>query len=116
METLLHRADYQNGKLTIEFSDAAHLGNAWIWADGENLTTEFERAIMHLIRVALGRCVPRTEFVYEGNTHAAEPGKECKLSISSDYINQPSFIWFEEGGMHGGLIYHSHTKTWGIHT
>jgi hypothetical protein len=116
MERPFHRIDYNNGKLTIHFEDAAHLANAWTFAEKHKKGVDFERAMMKLIRVALGGAIPRR------STNQDEPdawdyaGRERKITIYPDSLSEPSFGWHEEKGMVGGLIWHHRSGDWSIHT
>jgi hypothetical protein len=117
MERQFHRQDYKNGEFTIVFRDAAHLVDSWNYADKIGKGAEFERALMRLLRTNVGRCLPRKCSEYEGNVIPATEGKESKLVISPDSHTAPSFFWCEEPrGMVGGLIFHSYSGEWGIHT
>lgn len=116
MERVFHRTDYQNGELTVRITDAAHFIDTLNWVTKEGLNVEFASGFIWLLRMAMGRAVPRNECVYEGYVTEAVPGRDCKLTISPDSYKEPSFVWSEEKGMNGGFIYHTHSKTWGIHT
>jgi hypothetical protein len=123
MDRPLHRTDYANGQLTIVFSDAAHLADSWAFAGKYGKIPEFERAIMRLIRMALGAAVPSQAGQYpnyktgEGVIeYPAQPGQEVKLTIHPDSTKTPSFLWQEQPGLTGGLIFHSYDASWTIHT
>jgi len=106
MQRQFHRSDYENGQLEVVFTNAGHLADSWNYANLIGKSVEFERGMMSLLRIALGRAVP----------HADMKGRSCKITISPDFYNVPSFLWQEEKGMIGGLIFHSHSQEWGIHT
>ena len=122
MERQFHRNDYKNGEFTIVFSDAAHFVDSWNYADNIGKGVEFERAVMRLIRTCVGRTLPQKAWTMSLGTEAqvtypATEGKESKLVISPDSHTAPSFFWSEEPkGMVGGLIFHSYSGIWGIHT
>jgi hypothetical protein len=122
MERQFHRQDYANGKLIIEFTDTGHLADSWNYAEKIGKGVEFERAVMRLIRTNLGRCLSKKEWTWKLGTeeqivHPAREGRESIITISPDSFTAPSFFWQENNkGMVGGLIYHSYSGEWGIHT
>lgn len=117
MERQFHREDYNNGKLTIVFTDAAHLADSWNYAEKIGKGVEFEQAVMRLIRTCLGRCLPEKENSWGDANYPARKGRESTVTISPDSYSAPSFLWQEDNkGMVGGLIYHSYAGNWGIHT
>ena len=117
MERSFHRQDYANGKLTLVFTDAAHLADSWNYADKIGKSVEFERAVMRLIRTNLGRCMPQNEWQNGDTKYEARSGRESVVTISPDSHTAPSFFWQEDNkGMVGGLIFHSYSGEWGIHT
>jgi hypothetical protein len=116
MERNFTRADYENGKLTVQFNDAGHFIDSWNHAEKIGKGREFEQGVMRLIRMAFGRTLPQKQWVHEDTLHEAQPGKEGKITIMPDSPNYPSFFWCEEKGMHGGLIFHQHDNSWDIHT
>jgi hypothetical protein len=117
MKRFFHRDDYKNGTLTITFTDAAHLADAWNFAEQNGQKAEFEKAIMRLFRVALGAAIPQpASETYGGQAHDAAPGRDSKITIAPDSHNKPSFFWSEEKGMVGGLLWHPSDGTWSIHT
>jgi hypothetical protein len=123
MERPLHRTDYKNGQLTVVFTDAAHLADAWNFADKHGKTQEFEQGVMRLIRMALGGAVPSRAFQHESYReegvmiqYPAQPGQEAKITISPDNHRTPSFLFQETPGLVGGLIFHSYDASWSIHT
>jgi hypothetical protein len=123
MDRPLHRTDYDNGQLTIVFTDAAHLADAWTFAYKHGKSDEFEHAIMRLIRSALGNAAPSREFSHQSYragegmiVYPAQPGQEVKLTIQPDSTHTPSFLFRETPGLVGGLIFHSYDASWTIHT
>jgi hypothetical protein len=117
MERFYHRVDYKNGELTVVFRDAAHLVDAWNFAVEHNKEAEFNRAIMKLVRLALGATLPQRESTWPDGTHFdAHEGINHKITIHPDSHEEPSFLWQEEKGMVGGLIWHQHSGDWSIHT
>lgn len=123
MERPLDRTDYKNGQLTVIFTDAAHLADAWNFADKHKKSAEFEQGIMRLVRMALGNAIPSRASQYpnyktgEGMLEIpAEPGRDVKITISPDGHKVPSFLFQEQPGLVGGLIFHSYDATWSIHT
>lgn len=117
MERFFQRADYKDGKLTVVFENAGHLADAWNFAEKHKKGIEFERALMRLIRVALGGALARKESTWhDGTKFEATPGREHKITIYPDSYNEPSFGWNEEKGMVGGLIWHHRSGDWSIHT
>lgn len=117
MERFFHRADYQNGRLTVTFTDAAHLADAWNFARKIGKAVEFEQALIRLISVALGAAVPQREGEGpDGATYKAQPGRDHTITIGPDSHDEPSFSWHEEKGMVGGLIWHHRSGDWSIHT
>jgi hypothetical protein len=78
--------------------------------------TEFEAALMRLLQMALGAAVPQKEMTLSGGEKFPEQsGRDRKITISPDNFNAPSFAWYEERGMVGGLIWHGEGN-WSIHT
>jgi hypothetical protein len=117
MERPFHREDYQNGRLTICFTDAAHLTDSWNFARKHGRGADFALAMMQLISVALGATLPQRECVWpDGDVSPAKPGTDHKITISPDSHTAPSFLWQEEKGMVGGLIWHHRSGDWSIHT
>jgi hypothetical protein len=117
MERFFHRDDYKDGKLTIIFENAGHLADTWYFAQNCNKSAEFNKALMGLIRMALGSAVPQKESTWPDGTHFdATPGRDHKIHIYPDSLNEPSFYWQEKPGMVGGLIWHHTSGEWSIHT
>ena len=121
MERAFARSDYKNGELTIKFTDAGHLADAWEFARKHGKEAAFERAIMRLIGVALGAAVPQTECTWpDGTVFKAQPGREISLTIRPDGYDDPGFSWHEKMGQDtrlvGGLLWHHRSGEWSIHT
>lgn len=117
MERHFHREDYNDGSLTITFANAGHLADAWAFARKHNKTVAFEQAIMRLVNVALGAALPQRECTWpDGTKFGAHPGRDAKITIGPDGFNEPSFGWYEEKSMVGGLIWHHRDASWSIHT
>jgi hypothetical protein len=99
------------------YRDAGHLADAWNFAHQCNKSAEFNKAMMGLIRMALGAAIPRKESTWPDGTHFdASPGREAKITIYPDSHSEPSFGWHEEKGLVGGLIWHHRSGEWSIHT
>jgi hypothetical protein len=112
------RADQRHGTLSLEFTDAAHLADTISFAEQNGLLDQLARDLMRLLRVNLGTAVPRIPDIGAGV--GAIPGNTVRVSIIPDGFNEPSFGFSRDRNGHfngnGGLIFHPHNRSWGIHT
>jgi hypothetical protein len=123
---------YDNGEVTVHFTNAAHLVDTYNYAREIGMEAAFCFHIMRLVMMAAGSAIPKNRFVWhEGQedeqVYPAQEGRKIAMTISPDGFNDPGFGWCEfipeqpgkavwKNLMNGGLIFHYSSADWSIHT
>lgn len=96
----------QHHEVNIKINDANHMLRTIKFMRDNQLEKEFGETLINLLALL---CSTR------GKKHVGELEESANAQIYPDGYLDPGFGW-EGCGMHGGMIFHSSSMDWSIHT